>query len=288
MAWVSRGLVTRSDQRGFAFAEKLLSLCKDTNFGFVAARAVGLVAEDKDGLLTKENHAVVRVSAVSLLDSSCFFIFSYMIAAALSPALVFNSSEAHCRASHWRQRYALFDGKHKLTPPTFFLLLETPSESNRLVALSVLLRNMPKQMILTEVPKVCISPRSRQIESDDGRQKCMALLLRALEIPDAELCVYVVDTLALMTAEATDSITPHSSSLIITFTKISSTSPSPRLRLAALEALKVFPEKIPYLALQAHKVTVLRALGKVVGDRKKSVRKGAVDCRETWYGLQAS
>lgn len=72
VAWVSRGLVTRSDQRGFVFAQKLLSLCEDANFGFVAARAVGIVAEDKDGLLTKENHAVVRVSALaSHFPSQC-------------------------------------------------------------------------------------------------------------------------------------------------------------------------------------------------------------------------
>lgn len=34
------------------------------------------------------------------------------------------------------------------------LLAESAAEANRLIALSVLLRNMPKQMVLTELPKV--------------------------------------------------------------------------------------------------------------------------------------
>lgn len=115
----------------------------------------------------------------------------------------------------------------------------------------------------------------------------MTLLLRALEIPDADLCAYVVDTLGLMAAESPDTITPHTSTLIAAFVKASTSSPSPKLRSAALRALAVFPETIPYLSLQAHKTTVLKGLSKAVDDRKKSVRKDAVDCRETWYRLQA-
>lgn len=115
----------------------------------------------------------------------------------------------------------------------------------------------------------------------------MTLLLRAMEIPDPELCAYVVDTLGLMTAEATQTVTPHSSSLILAFVKAATTSPSPKLRSAALRALSVFPETVPYLSLQPHKVTVLKGLSKAVDDRKKSVRKDAVDCREAWYRLSA-
>lgn len=33
---------------------------------------------------------------------------------------------------------------------------ESAAEANRLIALSVLLRNMPKQMVLNELPKVSI------------------------------------------------------------------------------------------------------------------------------------
>lgn len=115
----------------------------------------------------------------------------------------------------------------------------------------------------------------------------MTLLLRALEISDPELCAYVVDTLGLMAAEATEAITPHSSSLILAFVKAATSSPSPKLRSAALKALAVFPETMPYLSLQPHRTTVLKGLSKAVDDRKKGVRKDAVDCREAWFRLSA-
>lgn len=61
IAWLARGLATRSDARGFAYAEQLLELCGDPTFGSAAGRAIGVVTEDKDGLLVKENHAIIRV-----------------------------------------------------------------------------------------------------------------------------------------------------------------------------------------------------------------------------------
>lgn len=44
-------------------------MCEDPALGSVAARSIGIVAEEKDGLLTKENNAVVRVSSFDSLYS---------------------------------------------------------------------------------------------------------------------------------------------------------------------------------------------------------------------------
>lgn len=59
---IAKGLVVRSDERGFSLVERILALFSDAELGPDAAAALGVIAEDNDRVLSKENFAVIRVS----------------------------------------------------------------------------------------------------------------------------------------------------------------------------------------------------------------------------------
>jgi hypothetical protein len=59
---IAKGLVVRSDERGYALVDKILTLFSDEVLGSDAAAALGVIAEENDRVLSKENFAVIRVS----------------------------------------------------------------------------------------------------------------------------------------------------------------------------------------------------------------------------------
>lgn len=59
---IAKGLVVRSDQRGYDMVIKILELFHDAALGRDAATALGVIAEEGDRVLSKENFAVIRVS----------------------------------------------------------------------------------------------------------------------------------------------------------------------------------------------------------------------------------
>lgn len=64
---IAKGLIVRSDQRGYAMIEHLLALFQDAELAPAAAASLGTIAEEKDGVLSKENAAVIRVSRATTL-----------------------------------------------------------------------------------------------------------------------------------------------------------------------------------------------------------------------------
>lgn len=56
-----------------------------------------------------------------------------------------------------------------------------------------------------------------------------------------------------------------------------------RSRMAALRTLAALPDVIRYDVLHPVKATVLRQLGQALDDKRRSVRKEAVDCRARWF-----
>ncbi|KAI5478911.1 DNA repair/transcription protein [Pseudohyphozyma bogoriensis] len=69
-AWFAKGLVVRSEQRGYASVERIIGLFHDPVLGREAAKVLGVIAEEGDRVLSKENFAVVR-----LLYKQRFFSF---------------------------------------------------------------------------------------------------------------------------------------------------------------------------------------------------------------------
>jgi hypothetical protein len=55
------------------------------------------------------------------------------------------------------------------------------------------------------------------------------------------------------------------------------------IREHALHVLRLLAELMPNELLNAHKTSVLVALAAAIEDRKRSVRRAAVRCRNTWY-----
>lgn len=116
----------------------------------------------------------------------------------------------------------------------------------------------------------------------------MPLLLRALDLPDTDLRANVIDTIALLTRESPEAVTEHASTIIISLLTNAldlSASSNTSTRIAALKCLAVFPEKLSYLTIQQQKLPVIKGLGQALDDKKKIIRKEAVDTRAKWYLL---
>ncbi|GAA6016857.1 hypothetical protein JCM11491_001829 [Sporobolomyces phaffii] len=251
-SWIAKGLVVRSHERGYKMVDALVELMghADGDLTRHAARELGVIADadDRDRVLSKENFSVIR-----LLWKQRFFTF-------LLPKLV----DAHKQRTSPSSSPATADS----APPS--------SSAVYLIALSSLLHHLPKQLALTELPKL------------------LPLLITALDLPDAHLRANVIDTLAVIVREAPALVEPSITSIATKALKsaVADSAPLPslpqspgaiKLRISCLRFLALLPAQIPYLVLHPHKATVLKQLGVAVDDPKKDVRRAAVECRSAWY-----
>lgn len=60
-----RGLLLRSDPRAYQGLSQLIALFADPIIGAHAARTMAILSKDNDGVLTKNNYAVIRVRIIS-------------------------------------------------------------------------------------------------------------------------------------------------------------------------------------------------------------------------------
>ena len=67
-SWVAKGLVVRSDQRGFDMVEKVLGLMErgPARLAKEGATNLGLIVDERDGVFSKENKAIIRVSKATV------------------------------------------------------------------------------------------------------------------------------------------------------------------------------------------------------------------------------
>ncbi|CAB4400794.1 unnamed protein product [Rhizophagus irregularis] len=148
-----------------------------------------------------------------------------------------------------------------------FKLSSDEVKHNYLIALSHLLRNIPKQVLLSELPSL------------------ITLLIHSLSLPDAELKSSTIDTFYIISANAPQIISEHISSLIPLL--LSSTKGDKgntmRVRISALQCLGILPNHIPFDVLFPFKSKILRELSAALDDKKRLVRKQAVDCRNKWF-----
>jgi len=57
----------------------------------------------------------------------------------------------------------------------------------------------------------------------------------------------------------------------------------PPIRIASLRCLAILPAHFTFSAVEPFKKMVIRKVGEVLDDPKRSVRKEAVSCRHAWY-----
>lgn len=65
---IAKGLVVRSDQRGYDAVGKIVDFFHDPVLGGDAAAALGVVADEGDRVISKENYAVIRVRPASFVS----------------------------------------------------------------------------------------------------------------------------------------------------------------------------------------------------------------------------
>ncbi|KAI8388489.1 RNAPII transcription regulator C-terminal-domain-containing protein [Radiomyces spectabilis] len=140
---------------------------------------------------------------------------------------------------------------------------------NYLIALSYMLKHVPKQILFNELPPL------------------VPLLIQALTLQDATLKVSTLDTFRLAVTEASDVVAPHVRSILPALLGL--LEPEQRspleVRIAALKCLAVFPVGLTNDVLLPHVHFVTKQLTKSLDDKKRLVRKEAVDCRARWYSI---
>ncbi|GAN08747.1 MMS19 nucleotide excision repair protein homolog [Mucor ambiguus] len=147
-----------------------------------------------------------------------------------------------------------------------FRSAEDDVKPNYLIALSYVLKNVPKQILLSELPPL------------------VPLLIQSLALSDATLKVSTLETFKLAVSEAADVVAPQIRTILPPLLALlEDNHNSIRVRVAALTCLAQFPAFIAKDALAPHVSYVIRQLKTPLDDKKRIVRKEAVDCRSKWY-----
>jgi len=140
-----------------------------------------------------------------------------------------------------------------------------------LVASTALLRSIPRAAYVHAIPTL------------------MPLLLRGLDLPDADIRASVIDTLLAAANSAstpeTAIISEHATSLVSAMLRncMVNQIPSIRVRISALRFLAALPGVVRYDVLHPSRLTVVRELDKVLDDPKRVVRKEAIEARTKWF-----
>lgn len=231
--WVIKGLALRSHQLGLAFGTQLASMLasNERRLARRAAEGFGIIlSEMEEGPLSKSSYANIK-----LLNRQRFFNHCM-------PLLVkgFNDSREATESKH-----------HHLT------------------ALSHLLGNIPRPVLLNELPPL------------------LPLLLHSLSVPDSELRAATVKTFEIAASEAPKVVSEHIGTLIPRLLPL--TRPDNinimKVRVSALRCLARIPETVRYDQLHPYKQSVIRDLLKTLDDPKRLVRQEAVVCRNRWFML---
>lgn len=132
-----------------------------------------------------------------------------------------------------------------------------------------MLKNVPKQILLTELPPL------------------VPLLIESLSLEDATLKVSTLETFSLAVSEAADVVAPQIRTILPPLLALleDTSNNSIRVRVAALLCLSQFPSYISKDTLLPHVNYVVKQLKTPLDDRKRIVRKEAVDCRSQWYTI---
>ncbi|KAM4636249.1 MMS19 nucleotide excision repair protein homolog isoform 2-T2 [Discoglossus pictus] len=136
---------------------------------------------------------------------------------------------------------------------------------NYLKALSHVLNSLPKQVLMTELPSL------------------LSLLLEALSCTDRVVQLSTLTCLEPLLLDAAETLSVHIDTLITKLLNLTS-SPTMAVRITALKCISALT-KIPLHMLLPYKQQVIRALAKPLDDKKRLVRKEAVEARCHWFLL---
>lgn len=117
------------------------------------------------------------------------------------------------------------------------------------------------------------------------------MLVHSLSFPDPELKSSTIETFQIITKDAPGLMAEHLATLtplLISLTNAQEPANTLKVRIAALKCLGAQPKSLPFTALRPYKAQVLKELEKSLDDRKRLVRREAVECRSQWFSLSGS
>ncbi|KAI9846526.1 MAG: hypothetical protein M1837_003947 [Sclerophora amabilis] len=147
---------------------------------------------------------------------------------------------------------------------------DASTKPNYLIALAGILKWVPSEIVMQQLDML------------------LPLLLQSVDLPEANVKAATIDTLMVTVRENPKAVEGHVSSLIARLLDNSSGkdgSAPPRVRLAALQCLQIFPTAFRHEVLLPYKKQVNRKLIEVLDDPKRHVRKEGVDCRAAWFRM---
>ncbi|KAL8952936.1 MAG: hypothetical protein Q9222_001155 [Ikaeria aurantiellina] len=143
------------------------------------------------------------------------------------------------------------------------------TKPNYLVALSGILKYVPTEVMMTEIPTL------------------LPLLLQSLDLPDQEVKAATIESLVVVSQESPGAVEGHMSSLSTRLLQSATDAKTnvSKVRYTALRCLQIFPSKIKDSVLLPLKPEIIRGVISVLDDSKRHVRKAAVECRAAWTNL---
>ncbi|XP_064631071.1 MMS19 nucleotide excision repair protein homolog [Lineus longissimus] len=137
---------------------------------------------------------------------------------------------------------------------------------NYLNALAFLLRFVPRQVLLSELPPL------------------LPLMVQSLQCQDTNLWLSTLNTLYDLIHDAPEVLTSYVDSLIPLMLKLAKYQDSMKVRISSLQCLGMLTT-LPIHKLVPHQRVVTRDLAAVLDDKKRLVRKEAVQARGEWFLL---
>lgn len=278
--WIAKALVVRNSPRGQEMVEQAReSLFVDPLAGRDAATALGLVAQTDDGILRKENGAVIR-----LLYRQKFFAY-------LLPRII---QGYKATAVVMPTNVGIAEGSANANPAA----TTQPVQSTYLIALSSILPFLPRQTTLERLPEIfpllllALSLPSSSARSSAARTITLSTALGRKEL-DEEIKAgnSTSDGMAARHAAGTAPlhlVESHTSTLVdrlLTHCCTPSPHAPPPTRIDGFRTLATLARCVGTTALRPHRakvLAVLRGPARGVDDPKREVRRWAVDCRAVW------
>ena len=149
-----------------------------------------------------------------------------------------------------------------------------PNKAAVLLTLAGLLRSVPQQLLVTELPEVLplvlqmVGPLSTE-DATSSTELHLAALKIFLAVPTGTLIEHV------------GTLIPASLRLATATTAVASS----QVKVAAIELLRAFSGVTPYHHIHPFRQQVINSLGIALDDAKRAVRRAAADCRTRWLNL---